>query len=270
MFPPCYYFSLKCCSAATVLSSALQGQKVWSTPRAPDRKQVHALNVLLLFVSADVRTRHPRHLCRALERWRLTDELRESSYVAQPSVSETRLCQNLPVCSSGKTCRRRLAWCCKQECGDPEVSATWDHAMSMHSLPLLAQTVFADLYTPNIYFVWWSVGLKVEFRLFDFICQGWLNCQETLYPFMKLFHPVLHSLCPNLQKLPKLTSHLKKKKVLSLCMQFQDGERKTARQYPAASRAEPQRIWKLGSQRWSCKKKKKIPWQKIIFEEILT
>lgn len=117
MFPPCYYFSLKCCSAAclTILTRALQGQKVWSTPRAPDHKQVRIPSILLLFVSADVRTRHPRHLCRALERWRLTDELRESSYVAQPSVSETRLCQSLPVCSSGKTCQRRLAWCCKQE-----------------------------------------------------------------------------------------------------------------------------------------------------------
>lgn len=211
MFPPCYYFSLKCCSATclTILTRALRGQKVWSTPRAPDRKQVRAPNVLLLFVSADVRTRHPRHLCRALERWRLTDELRDSSYVAQPSVSETRLCQSLPVCSSGKTCRRRLAWCCKQECGDPEVSATWDHAMSMRSLLLLAQTIFADLYTPKIYFVWWSVGLKVEFWLFDVICQGRLNSQESLYPYMKLFHPVLRSLCPNLQKLPKL---LKKKR----------------------------------------------------------
>lgn len=90
-------------------------------------------------------------------------------------------------------------------------------------------------------------GIKVECRLFDFICQAWLNSQDSLYPYMKLFHPVLHSLCPNLQKLPKLTSHLEKKKVLNLCMQLQDGERKTARQYPAASGAEPQRIWKLGS-----------------------
>lgn len=51
----------------------------------------------------------------------------------------------------------------------------------------------------------------------------------------------------------------RKKKVLNLCMQFQDSERKTARQYPVASGAEPQRIWKLGSQHWSCKKEKKNP-----------
>lgn len=96
---PRYYFSLKCCSAAclTVLTRALYGQRPCPLWGHQNINKWGAISQLpLLFISADVRARYLWHLWKSLEdleRWRLIDELGESSNMAQPSVSEPCLCQ---------------------------------------------------------------------------------------------------------------------------------------------------------------------------------
>lgn len=164
MFPPCYYFSLKCCSAAclTILTRALRGQKVWSTPRAPDHKQVRAPRppTFSFCLSALTSERDIRGI--SVGPWKGGDwQMSSGSRHTWLSRLSLRLaCAR--VCLSAALAKL--------------VDADWHGAVNksvvtprsvapgttpwVGSLPLLAQTVFTDLYTPNIYFVWWSVGLK--------------------------------------------------------------------------------------------------------------
>lgn len=115
MFPPHTVTILvpECCSARLTHNSdeSSPRSKASSAPRAPDHKQVSShfpslhppLSLSLSFCQCwrqdAVSVASPPSL-EDLERWRLIDELGESSNVAQPSVSEPPLCQTAeqPAC----------------------------------------------------------------------------------------------------------------------------------------------------------------------------
>lgn len=126
---------LFCCLLHNSDESSLRS-KALSTLRAPDHKQVSShfptsSSVCQRWRHSVVSVASSRGL-EDLERWRLIDELGESSNMAQPSVSELRLCQTAePAClpshplafpGLGKSCQHWvddvMARCCIQVCGE--------------------------------------------------------------------------------------------------------------------------------------------------------
>lgn len=87
---------LFCCLTHNCDESSLRSEAL-STSRSPDHKQVRSHlptspSVCQRWRQSAVSAVSPESL-ENLERWRLIDELRESSNMAQPPVSEPRLCQ---------------------------------------------------------------------------------------------------------------------------------------------------------------------------------
>lgn len=167
MFPSLYYFSLECCSAACliVVMKAPSGQKRCELQNAPDHKQAstHSPHLSLPFGVADVGVWYLWHLQRALkslERWRLIDELRESSNMAQLPVSECCQCQTEEsVCLSVPPpalqvhilaeCISRavdVSQCCTQERNNLKVGVTWGQTIQLQSqLHLTFHTILLTL-----------------------------------------------------------------------------------------------------------------------------